>query len=501
MNITVWKSTEYHEASDVHILWIDEGGELFARDEQLDQDTQTMVQMLREDQELSGKFGEICVTNLVRSTKPRKLLVAGIGQKQELSFEKIRKLTGKIVKELNKRKTQSAYISLVGAEHIDLPIVEVAKIVSETAILANYRFTKYLSQDESSQMERLDIVCADEQEAEFQQAVAEGVLLGKATTSARDLVNEPANALVPAKLAEAAQQAGAEYSFDVTVYNEGQIEEIGMKAFLEVGKAAINPPRLIVMKYRGNPQKSDEILGFIGKGLTYDSGGLSLKPKDSMINMKEDMAGAAAVIGAMSAIARAKLRTNITAVVAACENMVSATGYRPGDIIGTMAGKSVMIKSTDAEGRLTLADAVHYIVHNEGAKRVIDLATLTGAAARALGNLVTAVMANDDDWYQQVEQASRLSGERICRIPLVEEYKDLLKSDVADLLNSAGANGPNMILGGLFIGEFIPETPWAHLDIAGTSWAEKESDYLSPGGTGVGMRLLYYLAKLSGQEQ
>ena len=428
MNITVWKSTEYREASDVHILWIDEGGELFAHDEQLDQDTRDMVQMLREDQELSGKFGEIYVTHLARSIKPKKLLLAGLGQKQELTFEKIRKLTGKVIKELNKRKIQSAYISLVGAEHPDLSITEVAKILAETAILANYRFKKYLSQDENSQMEGLDIVCADEQEPEFDRAVAEGVLLGKATTSARDLVNEPANVLVPSKLAEAAQQAGAEDGFEVTVYDERQIQELGMKAFLEVGKAAINPPRLIVMKYRGNPQKSDEILGFVGKGLTYDSGGLSLKPKDSMINMKEDMAGAAAVINAMSAVARAKLRTNITAVVAACENMVSATGYRPGDIIGTMAGKSVMIKSTDAEGRLTLADAVHYIVHNEGAKRVIDLATLTGAAARALGNLVTAVMANDDGWYQQVEQASQFSGERICRIPLVEEYKELLKS-------------------------------------------------------------------------
>lgn len=500
MNIRVWKSTAYSEVSDVHILWVYEGGDLFAQGAQLDQETRAMLQMLLEDQEFSGKYGEIHVTNLIRNIKPKKLLLLGLGQKNELTFEKIRKLTGKAIKELNKYKTRTAYISFLGAEHVNLPLTDVVKIVAETAILANYRFKKYLSQDETSQIDRLDILCADEQESECQQAVAEGILLGHATIAARDLVNEPANVLTPVKLAEAAQQVGEECGFEVVVYDEQQIGEIGMKAFLEVGKAAINPPRLIVMKYAGNPQKSEEILGFIGKGLTYDSGGLSLKSKDSMVNMKDDMAGAAAVIGAMSAIARAKLPANITAVVAACENMVSATGYRPGDIIGTMAGKSVMIKSTDAEGRLTLADAVYYIVQKERAKQVIDLATLTGAATSALGRLVTAAMANDDAWYQQVEQASQLSGERLCRIPLVEEYKELLKSDVADLINSAGANGPNMILAGLFIGEFIPDTPWVHLDIAGTGWAEKESDYLTPGGTGVGVRTLYYLAKLSTQE-
>lgn len=501
MNIRVWKSTAYSETSDVRVVWVYEGGELFAPGAQLDQETQAMLRMLLEDQELSGKYGEIHATNLVRTTKPKKLLLLGLGQKRELTFEKIRKLTGKMIKELNKQKALSANISLVGAENGSLPLADLVKITAETAILANYRFKKYLSQDETSQIECLDIVCADEQAPECQQAAAEGMLLGNATTYARNLVNEPANVLTPVRLAEVAQQAGAEYGFEVVVYDEHQIDAIGMKAFLEVGKAAINPPRLIVMKYAGNPQKSEEVVGFVGKGLTYDSGGLSLKPKDSMINMKDDMAGAAAVISAMSAIARAKLRTNITAVVATCENMVSATGYRPGDIIGTMAGKSVMIKSTDAEGRLTLADAVHYIVRNEGAKRVIDLATLTGAATGALGRLVTAAMANDDAWYQQVERASQRSGEPLCRIPLVEEYKELLKSDVADLINSAGANGPNMILAGLFIGEFIPGTPWIHLDIAGTSWAEKESDYLAPGGTGVGVRTLYYLAKLSAQEQ
>ncbi|GAK59845.1 probable cytosol aminopeptidase [Candidatus Vecturithrix granuli] len=500
MNIRVWKSTAYGEVSDVHVLWVYDGGELFAPRMPLDRETQAMLQMLLEDQELSGKFGEIYMTNLARNIKPKKLLLLGLGQKNELTFERIRKLTGKAIKELNKSKAQSAHLSFVGAENSSLPLAELVKVTAETAILANYRFKKYLSQDETSQIERLDIVCGDEQEPEYQVAVAEGILLGQAVTAARDLVNEPANGLTPVKLAEAAQQAGAEYGFEVAVYDERQIEAIGMKAFLEVGKAAINPPRLIVMKYTGNPQKPEEILGFIGKGLTYDSGGLSLKSKDSMVNMKDDMAGAAAVISAMSAIARAKLHTNITAVVAACENMVSATGYRPGDIIGTMAGKSVMIKSTDAEGRLTLADAVYYIVQKECAKRVIDLATLTGAATSALGRLVTAAMANNDAWYQQVEQASQLSGERLCRIPLVEEYKELLKSDVADLINSAGANGPNMILAGLFIGEFIPDTPWVHLDIAGTSWAEKESDYLTPGGTGVGAKTLYYLAKLSDQK-
>lgn len=502
MQISVWKSTASREMSDVHILWVFEGGEVFAQGaHHLDQETRTLLQMVFEDQELSGKYGEIYMTHLTRNMKPKRLLLLGLGPKNDLTAEKIRKITGKAIREVNKYNIRTAQLSFVGAEQAGISGEDAVKITAETAILANYRFKKYLSQDDVSQIERLDILCADEQASELQQAAAEGVLLGQATLAARDLVNEPANVLTPVKLAEAAEQAGTAHGFEVTIYDERQIKEIGMKAFLEVGKAAINPPRLIVMKYKGNPQNSDKVLGFVGKGLTYDSGGLSLKSKDSMVNMKDDMSGAAAVIGAMGAIARANLRVNITAVIAACENMVSGTGYRPGDIIGTMAGKSVMIKSTDAEGRLTLADAVYYIVQKEHARRVIDLATLTGAATSALGRLVTAAMANDDAWYQEVEQASQLSGERLCRIPLVEEYKELLKSDIADLINSAGANGPNMILAGLFIGEFIPDTPWVHLDIAGTSWAEKESEYLASGGTGVGVRTLYYLAKLLGQEK
>jgi len=265
-----------------------------------------------------------------------------------------------------------------------------------------------------------------------------------------------------------------------------------MHAFLAVAKASTNTPKLIVMRYMGNPS-SDQRIAYVGKGLTYDSGGLSVKPTASMLNMKDDMGGASAVIAAMGAIGKLKPKVNIIAIVAACENMISGNSYKPGDIIQSMGGKSIFIGNTDAEGRLTLIDAVTYAIEKENATFVLDIATLTGAAIHCLGSEAAPVVSNNDDFYAHVEKAFEKADERIWRMPIFDEYKALVKHEQADLTNSAGS--PGTITAGIFIGEFVKDVPWVHIDIAGTAFIEKAVGAFSKGGTGSGARALVYLAK------
>ncbi|MCB5286663.1 MAG: leucyl aminopeptidase, partial [Candidatus Cloacimonetes bacterium] len=253
-------------------------------------------------------------------------------------------------------------------------------------------------------------------------------------------------------------------------------------------------PKLIIMRYNGNPDKKSKLTALIGKGLTFDTGGYSLKPTNSMLNMKSDMGGAAAVIGAFSAIATLKLKVNVIGVIAAAENMISSTAYRPGDILTSMSGKTIEVDNTDAEGRLTLVDAVHYAIEKEKADRILDIATLTGAAVAALGKDYSAVLGNDDAWLTKLSDASKLSGERLWRMPLHEPYLELIKSEVADLKNSGGSLA-GCITAALFIREFVQNKPWIHIDIAGSSMRDKVNGIDSLGATGVGVRLLVNLMR------
>ncbi len=315
--------------------------------------------------------------------------------------------------------------------------------------------------------------------------VADGIIL------ARDLVNEPANILYPESLAKIALEIGKESGFEVEIFDEKQIEELGMKAFLEVAKGSVHKPRLIVMRYMGN-KNSDEKVGLVGKGLTFDTGGYSLKPSTAMDTMKSDMGGAAAVIGTMKALAENKVEKNVVAVVAACENAISGGSYKPGDIIGSMAGKTIEVLNTDAEGRLTLVDAVTYIIEKEKVDKVVDVATLTGAVLIALGTEITGVLSNDDSFYDELLLASKRTGEKFWRLPNDKAYKKLYKGDFADLKNIGGRNG-GTITAGMFIEEFVQDKPWLHLDIAGTAWTDSGNDVTPKGGTGAPVATLYEL--------
>jgi leucyl aminopeptidase len=460
----------------------------------LDSESISKIKFILDSEGFKGKNGEVQNINLFRNEYPKNIVLIGLGKKEDFTLDKLRKNIAKAVKEVAKFKSKSIDLnikSFLSIRNLD----EIVRTISEAVVMADYRFDKYKSDKKPSTLEEFTIIYTEEDQLEgISRGINEGVILGQANLLTRTLVNEPANVLGPIELAEEAKKAGADCGFEVEVFDETFIKELNMQAFLEVARASINPPRLIVMRYNGNPEKKDEIVGLVGKGLTYDSGGLSLKPTTSMVSMKSDMGGAAAVIGAMTAITKLKAKINVVAVIAACENMIGSSSYRPGDIIGSMGGKTIEVLNTDAEGRLTLADAVSYVIEKEQATKVVDIATLTGAVLTALGTTATGVVTNNDFFYNRLEQASKICDEKVWRLPSFEEYKELIKSDIADLKNIGGPKA-GTITAGLFIGEFVQDKPWLHLDIAGTSWTEKDSDYDSKGGTGAGARLLYHLIK------
>lgn len=456
----------------------------------LDANLARSIQDMVEDEVLSTKFGAVQVITLGRGEGPRHIIFAGLGKAEDFTPERARRIAGRAIKQAQKLKVPQLDLEISGfGTRID-PL-DLARAIAEGAMLASYKFDKFKSERKENPLKQVNLL-GDGDAAAL--GLAEGLILAEATNLARGLVDEPSNLMTPAKLADEAERIGSECGFEVTIRDEAGIRALGMEAFLMVGQGSDNPPRLIVMKYRGNPN-STEVLGLVGKGLTYDSGGLSLKPRQSMEGMKGDMAGAAAVIGAMAAISKLKVKVNLVGVIAACENMVSGRAYKVDDIIGSMSGQTIEIFSTDAEGRLTLADAVYYAVTKEKATRVLDIATLTGAAIVALGNLTTPVLANNDQFYAQLQQAADLAGEKIWRLPHDEEYKELIKSEVADLRNTS-RGGAGTITAGLFVGAFVEKRPWLHLDIAGTAWTAKEGDYHPKGATGAGVRTICHLAKI-----
>lgn len=450
---------------------------------------------LKEHGKFKENFGQVYMLTKEKEDGFAYRILLGLGKEEELTTEKLRIAISKAMKEAMALKETSVHIKMIKTDKLSLE--DAVKAILEGAALTNYKFDKYKTgkKEETKEIEEFVIYGFGEEEIEkAESALEEADALITGNIIARDLVNEPANVIYPETLAEKAKEIGQETGFQVEVLNKEEIEKLDMKAFLEVGKASEKEPKLIVMRYRGNEEDKDNIFGLVGKGLTYDAGGYSIKSTAGMTTMKSDMGGSAAVIGAMASIAKRKLKVNVTAVVAACENMISGGAYKPGDIIGSMAGKTIEVLNTDAEGRLTLIDAVHYIINKEKVNKVVDIATLTGAVLSALGTTTTGVVTNNQEFYSQLQNASDLSGEKVWQLPAFDEYKELLKSNIADLKNIGGKYA-GTVTAGLFIGEFVQDKPWLHLDIAGTSWSDGNKNYLTKGGTGAGARLLYYLVK------
>lgn len=444
------------------------------------QNQSEMISKIIEKRDFKGKIGEKINVILNFNGNLTEIFFVGLGKKEKTDNFELRRTVYGVLQGL-KGKT----FLIIGKE------VENIYALTETLLISEYKFDKYKSKEKDVKEipeKTFDILC-DLEEIYLNEAK----ILADAIVITRDLVNEPSNVIYPETLALETKKYGEKYGFEVEIFEEEKIAELGMEAFLAVARAAHDRPRFIVMRYMGgNP--ADEIIGLVGKGLTYDTGGLSLKPSASMDTMKSDMGGAATVIGALTAIVRKGLKKNVVAVIAACENSIGGNAYRPGDIIGTMAGKTIEILNTDAEGRLTLADAVHYIITKEKVSNVVDIATLTGAALVALGTTTTAALSNNDNLFNKIDQAAKMSDERLWRLPNYPEYGKLIESKVADLKN-IGGKWAGTITAGMFIEKFVGETPWVHLDIAGSSWADTPYDFYTLGGTGQMVKTLYNFVK------
>jgi len=437
---------------------------------------------LKEQKKFEGKVSSLYHMTSIEDKQLKEIVLLGLGDKEKLSFKAQLNAFANAYRHIKGKKSNKIALYLKG---MDLE-ADLVKAAAEALVMADYSFSM---KSEEKAKEEIEVTIISDQD---QESIREHVILGEANLVGRDLVNQPANLMNPLSLAQRVEELGQSKGFEVEILGKSQIEDLKMDAFMAVAKASAIEPKFIIMRYMGDPD-SEDILGYVGKGLTYDSGGLSIKPTNGMVDMKSDMGGSAAVIGAMCAIADMKLKKNVVAVVAACENMIAGNAYRPGDIIGSMGGKTIFIGNTDAEGRLTLIDAMHYIVTKEKVSRVLDIATLTGAAIYCTGSAASAAISTDDDFYKQVDESFALSGEQIWRMPIFDEYKELIKHEEADLTNIAG--NPGTVTAGLFIGEFTQNLPWVHIDIAGTAFAKKTAGYISKGGTGVAVRPLYHLAK------
>ncbi len=367
-----------------------------------------------------------------------------------------------------------------------------AGTVAEGAVLGAYRFARYLKTPGDPASPSVRIAVSAEALPEVRRSVGRAVRLAAEVNRARDLVNEPGEAVTPESLAGEARAVAAETGLEVQVWTEAALRTEGYPGLLSVGQGSNRPPRLIVLRHRP-PAPGAAHLALVGKGITFDTGGISLKPPSGMWTMKGDMSGAAAVLRAMSAVAREEVPATVTGIVAAAENYPGPAATRPGDIFRARNGKSVMVDNTDAEGRLVLTDALAR-AGEEGATHIVDIATLTGAAVRALGTGVAGILGNDPDWVRAVIAAGEPHGEVFWELPLVKEYRDELRCDSADLKNIGGVNA-GAITAGLFLEEFVPEgAAWAHLDIAGPFLVEKPWKYYPKGATGFGVRTLFETA-------
>jgi leucyl aminopeptidase len=415
------------------------------------------------------------------------VLVVGLGKRDELDAERLRVAAAVAAKEAAQLEVASLAWAL--PENDDLATE--AEALATGTILASYRFDRFKSgkgDDDSPRLEALTLLGPAEVErpAEVARVAAE------AQNRARDLQSTPANFATPTFLAERAEEIAAGFeSVSAEVLGRPELEEKKMGGLLAVSQGGPQEPKLIVLRYSGGG--SGQTLGFVGKGVTFDTGGISLKPGAGMPDMKMDMSGAAAVLEAVAAIAELELPIDLIAVVPSTENMPSGTAIKPGDVITQYNGTTVEVNNTDAEGRLILADALAYAIEL-GAERVVDLATLTGAVTIALGSTYAAVIANDDALAGEVSEAGEQSGELTWRLPLHPEYKELMKGKVADLSNLASKRKAGTITAGSFLEEFVGETPWAHIDIAGTAW-DVGRPYVGNGASGFGVRLLVELAR------
>ena len=405
------------------------------------------------------------------------ILVLGLGRKDKIDPSSIRIAAGAAARASISRKVGSVAVECFCSG------LESCQPMGEGLVLGSYQFLDYKTKDdENFELDSASVIGCDSDE------ISKGTEIGKAVCFSRDLSNHPGNVTTPTRLADAAREISDQAGMELTIFDRKEFTEMGMGGLAGVAQGTDEPPKFIILEYYG-ADKDERPKVLVGKGLTFDAGGISIKPASKMDEMKYDMCGAAAVLGIMKAVAGLKPNRNIVAAIAATENMPSARASKPGDIVKAYNGKTIEILNTDAEGRLVLADALAYVSKHHDPKYMVDFATLTGAVIVALGHVASGVMGTDKKLVQSILKAGETSGERVWELPLWDDYCDDVKSKIADVKNLGASGQAGTIAGGAFLKAFAGETPWAHLDIAGTAWWEKDRPYVPPGPSGVAVRL------------
>ncbi len=443
--------------------------------------------------EFEGKCGDTLLVHTQGKVPAKRVVLAGLGKRKDFRLDAVRQAMGYAVKRVRQAKTATFFAALPAVLPRGANSVEVAQAMAEGTILGSYQFNEYRSEPNGkprTEVTKLTLLVPDKGKLK---QVTEGVRRGTATAEAavltRDLCNHPSNVMTPSRIAEEARSIAKETGISLKILEKKDIEELGMGALLGVARGSAEPPKFIILEYKGpKTGKESKPTVLVGKTITFDTGGISLKPSENMEQMKADMTGGAEVLAAVRATARLKLPIHLIGILPVAENMPGGRAMKPGDIVKTLSGKTVEVQNTDAEGRLILADGLAYVSRFKPAA-VIDVATLTGACVVALGQFAIGMFGTNDALKRRVQAAGQKAGERVWEMPLWDDYFEQLRSDVADMRNIGGRGG-GMITAALFLSKFATDYPWVHLDIASTDWSERERAYLPKGPTGIGTRLL-----------
>ncbi len=448
------------------------------------------ISKLIADGEIKGEKGELTLIHVFGQIQASRVAVLGLGPRRRFEVEAVRWSMAEAARSLRRIGAKRIATVLHGAGAGGLDPGLAARAITEGALLGLYVYKKQARKaDTPAEVQELTIVEARRSVLpEVRQGVTLGQVMAESTHLARDMSNTPANLMTPSDMAEAARKVASETGLELTVLERDEMERLGMGALLGVAKGTAQPPKFIILKYQGDGENPDQTLGLVGKGVTFDTGGISLKPAAGMAAMKTDMSGGAAVIAAMRAIGLLKPRINVTGLVPTVENMPSSTAQKPGDVVTALNGKTIEVENTDAEGRLLLADALSY-GRKIGLSPMIDVATLTGAITVSLGKVCTGAFTNHQPTLNRLMRAADVTGEKLWQLPIHDEYREQNRSDVADVKNTGGRNAGS-ITAALFLAEFSETTPWVHLDIAGTARMDSTKGYQVKGSSGAAVRTL-----------
>ncbi|KQC10679.1 MAG: hypothetical protein APR62_11750 [Smithella sp. SDB] len=455
---------------------------------EIDKNSEGLISEIINNGDFEAKFSQISVIYTRGSLPAQRIALIGLGKHKEFNLEKLRGVYAKVMQHLRNLNIKEA------ATEINLDLLprkkdQVAQAVAEGSLLGLYQYMPYktVGREDLKEMEQLMIVADGKDFSLIESAIKKAQIITQAVYFTRDLISAPANEMTPSIMAQKAQEIAHRKNVSCRVLDKAKMKEMGMNALLAVASGSNQEPKFIILEYTGNKKKSLPIV-LVGKGLTFDSGGISIKPAEKMDEMKTDMSGGAAVMGVIMAVADLQLPLNIVALVPATENLPSGSAYKPGDIVKSYSGKTIEVLNTDAEGRLILADALAYATEFKPAA-VVDVATLTGACIIALGDDVIGMLGTDDKLKNEINKAAQTTGELVWELPLWENYHELIKSDIADYKNSSGRAG-STITAAAFLSKFVGDLRWVHLDIAGPAWTTKDKPYVPKGAAGVAVRLL-----------